>query len=231
MKRAVFSWSVLCLCTLLAFLQLVGCQTAPTTDEPADEGLAAASDQAATTSSSSKPNGAAKANSAEAASASSSPLVDRLTEDRWVRAIPTAGSNSRGPQFRWRHPSIEPVQWQTADLAVQLRQALDNDNPVIAANAAIFSARVGSTSNDGLTSERLAQVVRNARLKMPQRCAAAESLGLVREPAAGRTVQKLLDEFGQQEDAATYQVDLHVDLLHALSWTRPQAATSILPRH
>src|SRR5205085_7844416 len=143
-------------------------------------------------------SGAAKANSAETANAGSSPLVDRLAEDRWVRAIPTAGSDQRGPQFRWRHPSIGPVQWQTPDRAAQLRQALASDNPVIAANAAIFSARAGSTSNDGLTSERLAQVVRNARLKMPQRCAAAESLGLVRERDTAGTVQKLLDEFGRQ---------------------------------
>src|SRR5205085_3083235 len=109
MKRAVLSWAgVPRLCTILVLLlPPIGCQTAPTTDEPADEGLAAVSDQGATTSSS-KPNGAAKASSAEAASAGSSPLVDRLTEDRWVRAIPTAGSNQRGPQFRWRHPSIEP---------------------------------------------------------------------------------------------------------------------------
>ena len=103
----------------------------------------------------------------------------------------------------------------------QLHQALESKNPAVAANAVIFAARAGAPSKGAPLSSQLAQIVGNAKLKLPQRCAAAESLGLLREKDTATTIQALLDEYAQQQQSAGYVVDLHVDLLHALSWHVP----------
>ncbi len=78
--------------------------------------------------------------------------------------------------FRWHDPDLEEMLAQADDPEALLQEALTSNDPIMAANAAIVLGRSGSSE----VVPRLVETVRNRRLQMGMRLAAAEALGYVR---------------------------------------------------
>ena len=87
------------------------------------------------------------------------------------------------------------------------------DDPVVAANAAIMLAR----SADPTVDRCLVEVIRNPRLKMPTRRAAAEALTRLDTAVAGPALAELVDECGDEKSVAVYTPALHAELLRGLA--------------
>lgn len=151
-----------------------------------------------------------------AASASSPPeagatlpteLLASLGGPSWFLA--TARTTGSPPQHRWRHVGVEEALARGTDHSSALVELSRGESPAAVA-AAVTLVRLG---NDvGLAT--LTAAVRNYRLPLAARRAAAEALGEISDTAAADRLRELCGEFAAaaHEGAALYAVELHADL-------------------
>ncbi|HEV2971446.1 MAG TPA: HEAT repeat domain-containing protein [Pirellulales bacterium] len=130
-----------------------------------------------------------------------------------------------GGQHHWRHPALEKLMEQSPDRRFDLQRALASSDPIAAANAAILLARAGSSAGDA----ELVRAIRSSTTNLRQRCAAAEALADVRQPATVLQLQHLVDEFGDfsPTELHNYGPELHADLLRSL--TRAESRADVIP--
>jgi HEAT repeat protein len=155
-----------------------------------------------------------KAAKAPSPTSPGSPLGDSV----WVHSLvpPPSMEQPGGAVWRrWRHPGLESLAGTPEEQQAALRKALDDKNPVVAANAAIGLARLGDTAGQS----QLVRAIRSANLKLEMRCAAAEALGEVRLPSTHRLLDELVDEYGRTSpDGHSQDIpELHADLLRSLA--------------
>ncbi|HEX7377172.1 MAG TPA: HEAT repeat domain-containing protein, partial [Pirellulales bacterium] len=149
---------------------------------------------------------AAKKNAAQS-TATSAPLP--LDRDGF-NAVSAPNPPSDG--YRWRDRQLEALVDVPADERPDLLAALTGNRPQASLNAAILLARAG----DGRGRARLLEAIRDRKARLPQRCAAAEALALLKEPSPVAELCELIDRFGQFSSAA-YQPGLHAELLYGLA--------------
>jgi HEAT repeat protein len=140
-----------------------------------------------------------------------------LADPNWVMAV---SSSDAPPRYRYRHPALEPL---VADgiPATDLQDKLAAEESIVRTNAAIVLARAGEAG----VVEILAEAARDRELKLPQRQAAIEAIGLATDSEAERIVRELLADYGRFGEAfkTQYLPELHAELVHALG--RSAAAT------
>lgn len=124
-----------------------------------------------------------------------------------------AGSPRR--EHRWRHAKLEDLLARPPDRLPDFAAALDDEDAVVRAGAAIALARQG----DPRAAETLAESVRGAELELPLRRAAAEALGDVPRAEALPRLDELLAQYGEfSGDAARrYVPELHAELIRSLA--------------
>ena len=104
----------------------------------------------------------------------------------WAAVPPTDPAEG----YRWRHTGLEAVIARQPDERPDFASLLASENDIVAANAAISLSRLG----DERGRELLVRTVRNPKLRVPLRAAAAEALaGFVDTPATA--------ELGEFEDS------------------------------
>ena len=126
----------------------------------------------------------------------------------WVRAVaPT--------DHRWRYADLEDVLARPPRRRPDLQRYLADEDPIVAANAAIALAR----SDDPGGAERLAEAVRAPKIPLPMRCAAAEALAGLADPSAVESVRELLDQYGNRAggSGSVYIGQLHAELIRGLA--------------
>jgi len=136
-----------------------------------------------------------------------------LASDAWILGVALKPGETPS-EYHFRHPELEQAATLSSNSRTALRTALTQPNSVVATNAAILLARQG----DDAVVPRLLAAVSDARLKMPLRRAAAESLaGLKKTPVP--SIHSALAQVGDSrgEKSAAYQGDLHAELLTALA--------------
>lgn len=145
-------------------------------------------------------------------SADAEAIAAALDSDAWIPAMANEPASVSGIGFRWRHPALESILAHGTGRPSELKAALDDNDPVKAANAAIALARLSDRSG----RERLLDAVRAARLRLPLRLAAIEALAALDELATLRT---LLDQYGYRPAAnqSAYVPEIHTELLVALA--------------
>jgi HEAT repeat protein len=140
-----------------------------------------------------------------------------LAGDGWVRTIRPA-TEARGskhlPSHRWHYPDLEDLLSRPAGRRPDFRAALDAEDPIVVANAAIALSRLGA----GMGSEALVAAARAPKLIMPMRCAAIEALGELRDPAPVDMLRELLDQYQRpgEDGRSHFSPELCVEALHAL---------------
>jgi HEAT repeat protein len=138
-----------------------------------------------------------------------------LGRDGWVRAIAPAGPPAATEAFRWRYPELEDLLADPAAEPPDLRAALSDAHPTVAANAAIALARRG----DGSGMDQLTAAIRNRQLKLSVRSAAAEALGRLGEPSPLGPLRELIDQYGRfgPTSHARYLPEIHAELIRGLA--------------
>jgi len=142
------------------------------------------------------------------APASASDPAPLLADDGWIRPRSRPEEDSTADTPRWRHARLDAVLAGPPESRPDLFTALVSEQPVIAANAAIALARLGS--GEGL--EVLERTVRCRELQPRLRHAAAEALSLVQEPSPAVALRKLLDEHNASP-SATLDPEMQAELL------------------
>lgn len=143
-----------------------------------------------------------------------------LANPNWIRRVrqsgsrtPRAGSRRNGPagaesmaspkapadpdDTQWRHGPLEEILSQPPSEQPKLAGWLDDANPVVAGNAAIALAR--GELDRALASRvaaRLTATVRNSRIKLPMRQAAAESFQFLPSESAVKPLCQLAEQYG-----------------------------------
>ncbi len=144
--------------------------------------------------------------------------------EAWILAVEDPHSAVE-PREHWRHHSLEAALELPRNEQPRWREALASDNMATRAQAAIAMARLG----DLQSLPPLVAAVREIKLKLSTRRAAAEALGRLPPAASLESVTFLVNEFGRYDGdaAARYVPDLHADLL--LTWQRLAPAESVQP--
>jgi len=132
--------------------------------------------------------------------------------DGWNAALAPEPPVDPSAGYRWRHLDLEALVALPADERPDLVGALEDTDPVVAANAAICLARVG----DGRGRDGLIDAVRDSELRLPMRCAAAEALAGLKEPSTTGDLRQLVDRYGDFSSPA-YLPELHAELLYGLA--------------
>ncbi len=130
-----------------------------------------------------------------------------LADDGWLKLEPGHDEPDRP---RWRHAGVEPLARLAID-AGELRSQLEVGG-IVAANAAILLSRRGDDT--GLFV--LERTIRDRGLRPNLRCAAAEALGRLSGPAAGRTLRQLASEQRVWQQHGGYLAELHAELLRSI---------------
>ena len=136
--------------------------------------------------------------------------------DGWAEAIKQAGRDARDADApRWRNRRLEDVLSRSRLDRKLLLSTIDGSDNVAAANAAIALARLGDPSGE----KRLAATIRDGRLKLPLRLAAAEALGSLRSPSLVTTLRELIGQYGdfRLDRKSQYIASLHVEMLLGLA--------------
>ncbi|HEX5443986.1 MAG TPA: HEAT repeat domain-containing protein, partial [Pirellulales bacterium] len=140
-------------------------------------------------------------------------LPAALTLDVW-RTLAPQPSMEPGAGYYWRHTGgLEALIAAPADEHPDFAALLENENGVLATNAAISLARLGDTRG----RDRLVKSARDATLSLSLRCAAAEALAGFSDPPEISTLRELIDRFGQFDGETAYLPELHAQLLYGLA--------------
>jgi HEAT repeat protein len=132
--------------------------------------------------------------------------------DGWNPGLAPEAPVERSAGHRWRHFELEALVALPAEERPDLIAALEDPDLVVATNAAICLARLG----DGRGRELLIDAVRDGEFRLPMRCAAAEALAELPEPAIVAELRRLIDRYGDF-DSPAYLPELHAELLYGLA--------------
>lgn len=195
------TWARCPLILLLGMLALAGCHSLRNLRGALPVAESTASDQSPST---------AKAGHSPASSAADQPL---LTDDGWIRPRNQPETTAAADSPRWRHAKLDAVIAGPPDSRPDFSAALASEQPVIAANAAIALSRLGS----GAGVDVLVRTVRSRELQPRLRHAAAEALGLIRQPSPAIVLRELLDEHNASpgQASATLDPEMQAELLRA----------------
>jgi len=129
----------------------------------------------------------------------------------WMRF----GRSVDSGRCRWQYPAMDDLLALPPEQRPDFHEALDDANPVVAANAAIGLARLGDAS----AGPQLVKAIRTRSLKLSIRRAAAETLGVLREPSPASRIRELIDEYADKQDqTGPHPVpELHAELIRSLS--------------
>ena len=148
---------------------------------------------------------------AAASAAQDAENIPALTQAVWIRTLPSTISAAG---LRWRSPAMDELLAAPRERQPDFQASLASKQPIIAANAAIALARLGS----GAGTEQLLVAARATQLQLPLRRAAIEALSLVDEPAALAGLKELGEQYGRfGPDHPGYIPELHAELLYALA--------------
>lgn len=139
-----------------------------------------------------------------------------LADANWVRSVQLQGA-TQPPRYHWRHAALDDLLARAASRRPDFFQALADKDPVVVTNAAIALSRLGNGSG----ARQLADTVRAPQRSMAVRCAAAEALADIRQPAIANMLRELLDQYGRYNVAgasSVYNAELHGELIRGLSW-------------
>lgn len=138
-------------------------------------------------------------------------LLAALGAPGWFLA--TARPDQPPPKHTWRHVGVEELLARDDLDRTALVAAAQGDTPA-AVGAAVALARSGGNAG----AETLAVAVRNFRLPLATRRAAAEALSELTGEAETAALAELCDdmETAAHEGAALYAVELHADLIDRL---------------
>ncbi|HEV3344462.1 MAG TPA: HEAT repeat domain-containing protein [Pirellulales bacterium] len=137
--------------------------------------------------------------------------AEESRNDGWNAAAPEPSVNpSEG--YRWRHFDLEALVALPPDERPDLIAALEDLDAVVATNSAICLARLG----DSRGRDQLIEAVRDSEFRLPMRCAAAEALAGLPEPATVGALRQLADRYGDFTSRA-YPPELHAELLYGLA--------------
>lgn len=144
--------------------------------------------------------------------------------EAWVLAVEDPNSVVELREH-WRHYPLEAALELPRSEQPRWHAALDGENKATRAQAAIALAKQG----DLQSLPPLVATVREIKLKLSTRRAAAEALGRLPPAASLESVTSLLREYGRYdgEAAARYVPDLHAELL--LTWQRLAPADTTEP--
>jgi len=170
--------------------------------------------------------------STDTAAAVVPPPVTLIQAD-WIVRVPPPGEQLPVDSLRWRHVAIEVLLAQPANSQPDFTQWLKHTSPVVAGNASIAAARAlakgpadagtadasPARGKESAVVAALEQTARNAELKLPQRRAAIEALGVLSPSEAQVVLLALVDQYGDftGPNRGVYSADLHVELLAALA--------------
>ncbi len=123
-----------------------------------------------------------------------------------------AGNESRP---RWCNRALEDYLSRPQADREALRLALAGGDETAAANAAVALARLGDAGGE----KRLVAAVSSRKLKLPQRLAAAEALGLLSSTTVAASLDELIGQYGDFRlgRKSQYIPPLHAELLISLS--------------
>jgi HEAT repeat protein len=133
----------------------------------------------------------------------------------WIRAVGSTEDDCSGPGYRWQYPDLEELLAQPPGQRPDWHRYLADNDPVVAANAAIALARSG----DARGAKRLAEAVRRPDIHLPMRCAAVEALAGLEEPTVVPLLRELIEQYGRStpESRPPYHADLHAELIRGLA--------------
>ena len=142
--------------------------------------------------------------------------IDRvlLAKEDWIRTTRVGETLPGEKVWRWRHAGVEDLLARPPAHRPDFRPLLADEDPVVAANAAIAMARQG----DPAALDKLIATVRTPARRLSLRCAAVESIASV-QPAPVDRLGSLLDEHCRTKtsDGSAYLPELHAELLAALA--------------
>jgi HEAT repeat protein len=135
--------------------------------------------------------------------------------EAWVLAADDPNAVTE-PREHWRHPALEAMLELPRQQQPPWSKYLADKDLATCAQAAIALAKLG----DVQSLQPLLAAVREPRLKLSTRRAAAEALGRLPPAAALVSVSNLVEELGRFDgsDAARYVPDIHAELL--LTWQK-----------
>ncbi len=127
----------------------------------------------------------------------------------WIHAVePTA-------EFRWRYPNLEEIIARPTEHQPDFPALLADNDPIVAANAAIVLGRGGNNR----AKERLVEAARSPELPLPMRSAAVEALANLRDSQTAESLRELLKQYGRtgKEKKTPYIPELHAELIRGLA--------------
>jgi HEAT repeat protein len=172
-----------------------------------------------------------------------------LADDTWIRDAEVWDQYSDEPVFRWRYPAFEDMLVGPSEAGPILAEFVDHAEPVVAANAAIGLSRLESPAwfkkgsgtvagtarrvlrttvpdpflnhaGDSSVTEELSRAIRNQRLDLPIRRAAAESLASLDHPSPVPPLRELLDDYSAEnrQTRSFRSPAVHAELIRGLAW-------------
>ncbi len=140
---------------------------------------------------------------------------DPLAHDSWARRVATNDDKSLASVRRWRHVGLESTDGSLLIDDETLRENLDSDNKLVAANARLLLIRsVGPTALGDDASPPLVEVIANPRLSAPLRAAAVETLAELNSEVSRDAFGKLLVAWGPNDLQFRAQpVEVRVELI------------------
>ncbi len=141
------------------------------------------------------------------------PSATGLGASVWTRRL--AGDKEAPSEFRWRYPSLDSLLGTPEDAAPDWEALAEDPHPVVAANAAMAMVRLGRDA----PSAGLIAAVADPTLPFEMRCAAAESLGVIRTPEATDAIRELIGRYGDYtpKGRSGYLGELHAELVRGLA--------------
>lgn len=138
-----------------------------------------------------------------------------LAVDSWAPAVPTPELLADAALPRMRHAVLDEIFARPPSERPALADALADDNPLVAANAAIGLARWG----DQAAAPVLVRTVRSPQLKLSLRVAAIEALASLPASVATPALDSLMPDYGHfpPPPAVPYVPELHAALLRGLA--------------
>ena len=138
-----------------------------------------------------------------------------LSSCNWVRSI-ASPETGQPPRYHWHSSILDDMLARPAARRPNFSRCLSDADAATAASAAIGLSRLGSSAGGAAAGRHGACPPAIPAL----RCAAAEALADIRQPAITVMLRELLDQYGQYagQGAAAYNASVHAELIRGLAW-------------